>query len=127
MVSETQLTSDLGRIERFYRDEGARLWQALLGYAGDQDVASDALSEALTQALAREHEIRDAASWLWTASFRIAAGELKDQRRKVPFEDLGLTYEMSEPLPQVMKALASISPNQRLAVIMHDYADRPHR
>ena len=32
---------------------------------------------------------------------------------------------MSEPLPHLLEALAKISPNQRMAVVMHDYADRP--
>ena len=34
-------------------------------------------------------------------------------------------YELEEPMPELMTALAQISPNQRLAVLLHDYADRP--
>ena len=32
---------------------------------------------------------------------------------------------MPDPVPELVAALARISPNQRLAVILHDYADRP--
>lgn len=39
--------------------------------------------------------------------------------------ELDVTYDMAEPIPQLVQALAKISPNQRLAVVMHDYADRP--
>jgi RNA polymerase sigma-70 factor (ECF subfamily) len=120
------LKSDIGRIERLYRNDGARLWKALLAYSGDAEVASDALAEALTQALAHDHDIRDPTPWVWTVAFRVAAGELKDRRRKAPLADQReLSYEMSEPLPQLLRALAKISPNQRMAVVMHDYADRP--
>jgi RNA polymerase sigma-70 factor, ECF subfamily len=123
---ETELTRDIGRIERVYRDDGARLWKALLAYSGDPEIASDALAEALTQALAYDHDIREPSPWIWTVAFRVAAGELKDRRRKAPIADQReLSYDMSEPLPQLLEALAAISPNQRMAVVMHDYADRP--
>jgi RNA polymerase sigma-70 factor (ECF subfamily) len=34
-------------------------------------------------------------------------------------------YEPQDPVPELMTALGQISPNQRLAVLLHDYADRP--
>jgi RNA polymerase sigma-70 factor (ECF subfamily) len=119
------LTDDLSRVGTLYRDEGDRIWRALLAYSGDHDVASDALSEALTQAVARESELIDPSAWVWTASFRIAAGELKSRRDVVPFSGESGTYHMPEPVPHLIEALAAISPNQRMAVVLHDYADRP--
>jgi RNA polymerase sigma-70 factor (ECF subfamily) len=121
----TILTSDLGRIEQLYRDEGDRIWRALLAYAGDPEVASDALAEALSQALARDGEIRDASAWIWTTSFRIAAGELKHRGRSVPFDGEAGTYHLPEPAPHLLAALATLPPKQRMAVVLHDYADRP--
>ena len=35
------------------------------------------------------------------------------------------SYVMADPMPHLIDALAAISPNQRLAIVMHDYADRP--
>jgi len=32
---------------------------------------------------------------------------------------------MPEPIADLLTALAQISPKQRLAVVLHDYADRP--
>jgi RNA polymerase sigma-70 factor (ECF subfamily) len=39
------------------------------------------------------------------------------------FEDS--TYELPDPVPELLTALRQLSPNQRVAVILHDYADRP--
>lgn len=101
------------------------MWKALLAYSGDPEIASDALAEALSQALARDDEIRDPAPWVWTASFRIAAGELKSRRRSGPIAADEAGYVMPEPAPHLIDALRKISPNQRMAVVLHDYADRP--
>jgi DNA-directed RNA polymerase specialized sigma24 family protein len=39
-------------LERLYRDEGARLWRALVAFSGDREVAADAVAEAFARALA---------------------------------------------------------------------------
>jgi RNA polymerase sigma-70 factor, ECF subfamily len=122
---EVNVVRSLDGWEQLYRTEGARLWRALLAYAGDPDVASDALAEAFTQAIARDDAISDPSSWVWTASFRIAAGELKRRRRLTVFRDHGLTYDVADPAPHLFQALRRLSPRQRAAVILHDYADRP--
>ena len=112
------------RLEALYRAQGPTIWRALTAFSGDPDLASDALAETFAQALARGDAIRDASAWVWRTAFRIAAGELKDRRRipaPVPHEH----YELAEPIDHVITALASISPNQRLAVVLHDFADRP--
>jgi DNA-directed RNA polymerase specialized sigma24 family protein len=43
---ETAETSAPSVAERLYREEGRRLWWALVAYSGDEDVASDAVAEA---------------------------------------------------------------------------------
>jgi RNA polymerase sigma factor (sigma-70 family) len=123
--SEIALTARLDRWERLYREEGPRLWRALLAYAGDRDVASDALAEAFTQAIARGDAIREPSAWIWTTAFRVAAAELAKRSKATLFRDLGLTYEMSDPVPHLFAALAQLSPKQRAAIVLHDYADRP--
>jgi RNA polymerase sigma-70 factor (ECF subfamily) len=111
------------RLETVYRVEGPRLWRALLAYAADPDLASDALAEAFAQAIARGEAIRDPAAWVWRVAFRVAAGDLKERRRH---EELVVepSYELPESLAYVFDALRKLSPNQRLAVVLHDYADR---
>jgi RNA polymerase sigma factor (sigma-70 family) len=113
-------------IELLYRQHSARLWRSLLAFSGNADVANDALAEAFAQALRRGDELRDPLAWIWRAAFRIAAGELKERRTR--FSELGdpeVGYLFPEPLLHVFDALSHLSPNQRAAIVLHDYADRP--
>jgi predicted RNA polymerase sigma factor len=59
-----------------------RLWRALAAYAGDRDIADDALAEAFAHAAARWPALRMPDRWVWKAAFWIAAGELKDRGRQ---------------------------------------------
>lgn len=102
------------------------MWQSILAFAGDPEVASDAVAEAFAQALRRVDEVRDPERWLWRASFRIAAGELKDRRRRGVTEVAG-SYEMEEPARDLVVALAALSEKHRAAVILHDAIGRPAR
>jgi len=111
------------RLEALFRVQSPRLWRSLFSFTGDPDVASDALGEAFAQALARGDAIRDASAWVWRVAFIVARGEMK--RRPTPTLAPHGSYEMPDPLPDLFAALAKISPNQRLAVVLHDYADRP--
>lgn len=111
-------------IDRLYDEQAPMLWRALVGYSADPEVANDAVSEAFAQAMAHFDRIEHPKAWLWTAAFRIAAGELQ-RRRHESGTELSLSYELPEPVDHLVAALREISPNQRLAVILHDYADRP--
>ncbi len=111
------------RLEAVYREDGSRLWRALVAFSADPDLASDALAEAFAQALARGDAIRDPAAWVWRVAFRVAAGDLKERRRRGSL-DREPSYELPEPVTHVFDALSRLSPNQRLAIVMHDYADR---
>jgi RNA polymerase sigma-70 factor (ECF subfamily) len=113
--------SELGSV---YRNEGPAIWRALLAFAGDAAIAEDALAEAFAQALARGDELLQPARWIWRVAFRVAAGELKERRRSGPLE-VEPTYEHPDSIAHVIAALGELSPNQRLAVVLHDYADRP--
>jgi RNA polymerase sigma-70 factor (ECF subfamily) len=113
--------SGTDRIERLYRERGDRIWRGLLAFSGDPEVASDAVAEAFAQVLRRGDEVRDPERWVWRAAFRIAAGELKEQRKR---EVLGVagSYEMEEPARDLVIALGVLSGRQRAAVILHDAA-----
>jgi RNA polymerase sigma-70 factor (ECF subfamily) len=101
------------------------LWRALVAYTADPEVASDALAEAFAQALARGDAVERPASWVWTAAFRIAAGQLKARARSGVGAPREPTYELPDPIQDVVAALARLSPKQRMAIVLHDYADRP--
>jgi RNA polymerase sigma-70 factor (ECF subfamily) len=107
-------------IEALYRSEAPRLWRALVGFTGDQDLASDAVAEAFAQCLRRGDGIRSPAAWVWRAAFRIAAGELKARSREVGGE-VETTYELSEG-PGLLWALRLLPARQRAAVVLRYYA-----
>jgi RNA polymerase sigma factor (sigma-70 family) len=107
-------------VERLYREDGRRLWWALLGYCGDPEIASDALAEAFAQLLRRGDAVHAPARWVWRAAFRIATGEL-DRRRTTVAMTVEDSYEIDEP-SEVLAALARLSSRQRAAVVLHYYA-----
>jgi RNA polymerase sigma-70 factor (ECF subfamily) len=108
------------QIERLYREQGKRLWWAVLAFSTDREIANDAVAEAFAQAIGRIAELRDPARWIWKAAFNIARGELK-RRGAQPLEERDAAYEMPEPRGVVL-ALAQLSPKQRAAVVLHHYA-----
>jgi RNA polymerase sigma-70 factor, ECF subfamily len=109
-------------LDRVYREHGERLWRAVLAFAGDREVANDAVAEAFAQCLNRGTAVRDPGRWVWRAAFRIAAGELKDRRRRqavlVQAEEW---YEIPDSASEVLDALGRIPPRQRAAIVLHDY------
>ena len=123
VVQDAPVTVARDSLERVYREQGAKLWRALFAFSGDKEVASDALAEAFAQALARGEAIAKLDGWIWTAAFRLAAGELKTRRHGLPVREGG--YEMPPPVTDMVVALSQLAPNQRLAIVLHDYADRP--
>lgn len=116
-----------GAVERLYREQGDRMWRAVLAFAGDPDVASDSVAEAFAQALRRGDAVRDPARWVWRTAFRIAAGVLKERGRIGPEQDVGLTYEMDPPARELVEALSRLSPRQRSAIVLHHAAGYPVR
>jgi RNA polymerase sigma-70 factor (ECF subfamily) len=113
-------------LERLYREHGKRLWWALVAFCGDREIASDAEAEAFAQAIRRGDALRDPLAWIWKAAFRIAAGELKERGTQAPPMSEPM-YELPEPAAEVTVALRQLPPQQRAAVVLHYYADRPIR
>ena len=118
MHDAAMAVDQLARFEELYREQGAALWRSVLLYAGDPDVASDAVAEAFAQAIRRGEEIESAQAWITRAAFRIAAGELKERRTR-SYEIVEVGYEMPDPLSELATALAQLSPKQRAAAVLH--------
>jgi RNA polymerase sigma-70 factor (ECF subfamily) len=107
-------------LEHVYRQQGERMWRALLLYTGDREVANDAVAEAFAQALHRGAAIQAPDLWVWRAAFRIAAGELK--RRRTGGEGwIDQSFELPEETIALLVALPRLSPKQRAAVILHHH------
>jgi RNA polymerase sigma-70 factor (ECF subfamily) len=88
-------------------------------YAGNRDIASEAVSEAFAQLLGRGVAVDFPDRWIWTAAFRIAAGELQTWRRSAPVEDR--SYEMELPDVDLATALRELSDRERVVVVLHYY------
>ena len=113
-------------LEDVYREHGPRLWRALVAYAGDVEVANDAMAEAFAQALGRGPAVRDPLAWVWRVAFRVAAGELHRRRKKEPASppDAGV---LQDSTAELLEAMRELSPNQRAALVLFYYADYPTR
>jgi RNA polymerase sigma-70 factor (ECF subfamily) len=114
----------IARIEAVYRAEGERLYRALLLLSGNEDVAKDALAEAFAQALARGDALRSPERWVWKVAYRVASGELQRMRsashQVSELADEG--YEIAHAPLLLSLAMKQLSPMQRAAVSLHDYA-----
>lgn len=114
-------------VERVWRDDGPRLWRSLAAFGGDQELASDAMAEAFAQALGRGGAVEAPDRWIWRAAFRIAAGELKERRRVRAGDVAPSPVVMPEPVADLVRALRTLSPNQRAAAVLSLYADMSTR
>jgi len=116
------------QVEKLYRADGQRLWQAVYAFAGDPDVASDAVAEAFAQLLRRGDGVRDPQRWVWRVAFKVAGGDLATRRRgSVPLEHDPRSYEMDAPARDLVEALRQLTPHQRSAVVLHHAAGYPTR
>ena len=109
---------DLGDL---YEREGARLWRAVFAYCQNRAITDDAVAEAFAQCLRRGDEVRDPRAWVWTAAFRLAAGELKERSRYSPLADTHVDTGDVDDAGRVMAALRRLPRNQRAALVLRFY------
>jgi RNA polymerase sigma-70 factor (ECF subfamily) len=107
-------------LDETYRQHAAKLWRALIAFAGDRDVADEALAEAFAQAAARGPALRSPERWIWTAAFRIAAGELKARGRRPPIVPAPIDVDRAEVV-DLLTALRRLPAKQRAALVLHYY------
>jgi RNA polymerase sigma-70 factor, ECF subfamily len=115
------------RLERVYREEGDRMWRAVLAFAGDPEVAADSVAEAFAQALRRGEAIRDPGRWVWRAAFRIAAGELKRRRTTTERGQSQGWNALDMEAMELIDMLKRLPPKQRAALALHYGAGYPVR
>ena len=118
-------------VEAAYRTDSDRLWRSVYAYAGDPEIASDAVAEAFAQLVRRGEDVRDPAAWAWRTAFRIAAGALKARRANEratvidtpPRSGAEPVYNDRYGDPDLLSALSRLPDGQRAAVILFYYAD----
>jgi RNA polymerase sigma factor (sigma-70 family) len=123
-VAQVRATND---IEAVYREDGDRLWRTLFAFAGDENVASDAVAEAFAQALRGGSAIRDVRSWVWRSAFRLAKGDLKRQSGMHFGPMPEGAFHDAHPDEQLLAALQRLTPQQRAVIVLHYYVDCPVR
>ena len=127
MTTIVARVSAAGEVESVYRIDGDRLWRALYAFAGDEDVASDAVAEAFAQALRRGSAIRDVRSWVWRSAFKLAKGDLKRRSSLLHGPMPEGAFHDAHPDEQLLAALQELTPQQRAVIVLHYYADCPVR
>src|SRR5881397_506005 len=100
-MANAMVRASVPGLEKVYEEQGAKLWRALFLYAGDREIASDALAEAFAQALRRSGELRSPERWVWRSAFRIAAGELSRRRRETDYV-MDTSYEVPEETTELL-------------------------
>ena len=123
MVEDALVEAVSDDIEQVYRTEAQKIWRALLGYSGDRQIADDAVAEAFARALRHRDSINDLRAWLWRVSFRLAAAETR--RRNQPDQAAETQLEPTPEAVDLVRALRQLPERQRMALVLHDYADRP--
>ena len=107
-------------IEQTYRDEGDRLYYALLAYTGDRDIAREAVAESFARALASGSSIREIGPWVWKVAFRVASADLRDRKRLTNSSEI---EEHPVPEPEdLVEALGQLPERQRASIVLHYYA-----
>ena len=104
-----------------------RLWRAIYAFAGDAEIASDAVAEAFAQLLNRAEAVRDPAAWTWRTAFRISSGAPK-ARRSGDTPTVGPIEHLDRYSDLIfLAALRQLPDAQRAAVVLFYYADLPIR
>jgi RNA polymerase sigma-70 factor (ECF subfamily) len=114
-------------IEALYRADADRLWRAVHAFAGDAEIASDAVAEAYAQLLRRGAAVRDPAAWVWRAAFQISRGALKDRRLDDAVSPPVVDHADAYADHDLLTAVRRLPEGQRAAVILFYYADLPIR
>src|SRR6188474_1003583 len=108
-------------IETLYRADGDRLWRAVYAFAGDPDIASDAVAEAYAQLLRRGTAVRDPAAWVWRVAFQISRGALKVRRLDEAVSSTDFEHADAYTDHDLMTAVRLLPDGQRAAVILFYY------
>ena len=110
--------------DAIWRGSGATLWRAIYAYSGGRrTIADDAVAEAFARALAYRRLIREPLPWLYRTAFRIAAADLREERRRGAGGEVDAAVEPPGEPVDVTRALRELSPSQRAAVVLHHVED----
>jgi RNA polymerase sigma-70 factor, ECF subfamily len=113
--------------EAWYRGQYGHVVRVLTVAGGDREVAADAAAEAFTRALAHWDRVKVMSSpegWVYTVALNV----LRRRQQRARVERIGGQRPAAEPpVPgeylDLWKAVQSLPPRQRTAVVLHYVAD----
>jgi RNA polymerase sigma factor (sigma-70 family) len=110
-----------------FRSHAGRVWRAVLAMsAGRTSIADDATAEAFARLFAHRESVREPVPWVFRMAFRLAAQELRRDRATAPEASTEPARDHDSALPSdLTDALRRLSPDQRVVVFLHYYADLP--
>jgi len=112
--------------EAIWLDVSPRLWRAIFAYTGGRkEITDDVVVESFARVMERDGEVRDPSAYLFRVAFRLAASELKRERRAVEPDERAV--EDAHGMLDLLRALRALTPSQRAAVYLHYEADLPVR
>jgi RNA polymerase sigma factor (sigma-70 family) len=113
--------------EQLWLEQGPLLWRAIYAYTGGRrSTTDDVVAEAFARGLAYDETIRDPVAWLFRTAFRLAASEMRRERRldgSVP----ETSYEDDGSAVELMEALRRLPERQRACLFLHYYGGLPLR
>jgi DNA-directed RNA polymerase specialized sigma24 family protein len=115
-------------VEELYREQGARLWRAVLAYTGDREVSNDTVVEAFAELLRRERPLRRPVPVIWRAAFRFSTGEMAGRARFAgpgPPEGVEAVLDeggLHDPSGLLLMGLRRVAPTQRGPLVLRYYA-----
>jgi RNA polymerase sigma-70 factor (ECF subfamily) len=113
-----------------FTTHAGQVWRAVLvTTAGRREIADEATYEAFARLLDHREGVRDPAAWVFRTAYRLASDELRREAAiSGEAETASLGGDEGSSLPAgLTAALATLPPEQRLAVFLHYYADLPVR
>jgi RNA polymerase sigma-70 factor, ECF subfamily len=116
-------------VEAVYRSQSGQVWRAVLAFAaGQRSVADEATAEAFARLFVHPERVHDPVGWVFRTAFRLAVREMNRER---PVElreaDDGVAAEPSAFSDELTRALQDLSPDQRVVVFLHYFADQSLR
>lgn len=120
--------SESGRdFDALFREHADEVFRAMYAFTGGRRaIAEEAVAEAFARVIAAGRRVRDPIPWIYRTAFRVAADELRRERRQPPVA-VEADEEAPAGLAHVVDALRTLPPNQRAAVVLRYEADLPVR
>jgi len=125
-VSKVPTAVDAALIERIYREQFARYWQAMAAILGNREDARDAVQEGFARALAARHTYRGEGpveGWVWRITLNAAVDARRRNRERPVEEVLLLDLPPSEADATLRDALRQLPKRQRLLIFLRYLAD----